>query len=322
MKTDFNECEVVYWVFTQLCNDLCGHCYNNSGPHGQRITEQDCLDIVANMPDKVGKIILSGGEPLAEKNKLYSILDALTAKYGSRQMISVQTNGDLMTEKILDTLLSKGLKSINIASLDRYHKHQGARLDILKALFDSRGMIDYSAFMLDEDEQKKMPEGTIIYSYFGANEQMWLGGNWARGRAFDNNIWMQNPEHNFCKIRSGARNFLGGYNDTIQEVSIQLWAINPCCPGTKYPMGDARKERVSDVLLRMTTSPIFQQLNHGEPYKMGESLGITEQFAKERGKDLKNICLWCDEFFTHYIDKDTLQPKAEAAFKGRKGEDG
>ena len=303
MKSDFNECEIVYWVFTQLCNDQCGHCYNNSGPHGQRITEEDCLNIIANMPNKIGKVILSGGEPLAEKNKLYLILDALIEKYGRSQIISIQTNGDLMNEKILDTLLAKGLKSINIASLDRYHKHQGSRLDVLKTLFDSRGMIDNTEFMLDEDKQKKMPEGAIIYSYFGANEQMWLGGNWARGRAFDNNIWMQNPEHNFCKIRSGARNFLGGHTDTVQEVCIQLWAINPCCPGTKFPMGDARTEKVADVLLRMTHSPIFQQLNNGEPYKMGESLGITEQFAKERGKDLKNICLWCDEFFTEYANK-------------------
>ncbi|HEA30354.1 MAG TPA: hypothetical protein ENH91_10225, partial [Leeuwenhoekiella sp.] len=25
--------------------------------------------------------------------------------------------------------------------------------------------------------------------------------------------------------------------DVMQELSIQLWKINPCCPGTKAPMG-------------------------------------------------------------------------------------
>ena len=310
METNYNHYETVYWVFTQLCNDKCGHCYNNSGPHGQRISDEDCLKIIANLPDKIDRIILSGGEPLAERKQLYLILDTLIAKYGKQQKITVQTNGDLMTPEILDTLLEKGIKGISIASLDRFHKYAGTKLDGLKTLFDSKGLVDVMPFITIGDKTKKIDPTWITYSYFGANEEMWLGGNWARGRAFDAGIWMQDPDHNFCKIQSGARNFLGRHTDVIQEISIQLWAINPCCPGTKYPMGDARKEKIVDVLNKMKTSPIFQKLNDGEPYKMGESIGITEEFAKERGKDLKNICLWCDEFFEHHFNMATLTPKS------------
>ena len=310
METNYNHYETVYWVFTQLCNDKCGHCYNNSGPHGQRISDEDCLKIIANLPDKIDRIILSGGEPLAERKQLYLILDTLIAKYGKQQKITVQTNGDLMTPEILDTLLEKGIKGISIASLDRFHKYAGTKLDSLKTLFDSKGLVDVMPFITIGDKTKKIDPTWITYSYFGANEEMWLGGNWARGRAFDAGIWMQDPNHNFCKIQSGARNFLGRHTDVIQEISIQLWAINPCCPGTKYPMGDARKEKIVDVLNKMKTSPIFQKLNDGEPYKMGESIGITEEFAKERGKDLKNICLWCDEFFEHHFNMATLTPKS------------
>lgn len=311
METNYNHYETVYWVFTQLCNDKCGHCYNNSGPHGQRISDEDCLNIIANLPDKIDKIILSGGEPLAERKQLYLILDTLIAKYGKQQKITLQTNGDLMTSDILDSLLQKGVKGISIASLDRFHKYAGSKLDGLKELFNSKGMIDIMPYFIIGEKKNKINPSWITYSYFGANEEMWLGGNWARGRAFDAGIWMQDPNHNFCAIQSGAKNFLGGHTDVIQEVSIQLWAINPCCPGTKFPMGDARKEKVVDVLNKMKTSPIFQKLNDGEPYKMGESIGITEAFAKERGKDLKNICLWCDEFFEHHFNMGTLTPKLD-----------
>ena len=55
MKTDFNHCESIYWVFTQLCNDKCDHCYNSSGPQGTRISAQDCLRIVRNLPDSVDR---------------------------------------------------------------------------------------------------------------------------------------------------------------------------------------------------------------------------------------------------------------------------
>jgi hypothetical protein len=171
-------------------------------------------------------------------------------------------------------------------------------------------MVDVMPYLTMGKKGAPLDPSWKTYSYFGANDEMWLGGNWARGRALENDIWMKDPTHNFCKIQSGARNFLGGYNDVIQEVSIQLWAINPCCPGTKYPMGDARTEKVADVLMKMKDSPVFQQLNDGEPYKMGETLGLAESFARERGKDLKNICLWCDEFFDRYYDMETMQPKA------------
>ena len=309
MSNDFNHYETLYWVFTQLCNDKCGHCYNNSGPHGQRISDEECLQIIANLPDTIDKIILSGGEPLAERKQLYLILDTLTAKYGMQQKISIQTNGDLMTPEILDTLLQKGVKSVGIASLDRFHKHAGAKLEGLKELFNSKGMVDVMPYMTVGEKSEPIDPAWITYSYFGANEEMWLGGNWARGRAFENDLWMKDPAHNFCAIQSGAKNFLGGHTDVIQEVSIQLWAINPCCPGTKYPMGDARKEKVVDVLNRMKTSPVFQKLNDGNPYAMGESIGITEEFAKDRGLDLKNVCRWCDEFFEHYFNINTLAAK-------------
>lgn len=309
MKKDFNHCETIYWVFTQLCNDKCDHCYNTSGPQGTRMTDEECLSIIANMPDKIGKIILSGGEPLAERKQLYLILDTLKEKYGAEQKITLQTNGDLMTEKILDTILEKGVKGISIASLDRFHKHAGAKLDGLKTLFDSRGMVDAMPYLTIGKKKNELDPSWITYSYFGANEEMWLGGNWARGRAMEHNIWLKDPSHNFCAIQSGARNFLGGHTDVIQEVSIQLWALNPCCPGTKFPLGDIRKEKVADVLLRISQNKVFQMLNEGQPLKMGEHLGITEEQAKKDNEVVQNICLYCDLFFIKNLDPKTLEAK-------------
>ncbi len=309
---DYNSYDTIYWVFTQLCNDECDHCYNDSGPKGLRMSDDECLAIINNLPDKVGKIGLSGGEPLADRKQLYLIIDTLKAKYGEDFRISIQTNGDLMTPKILDILLEKGVKSFNIASLDRFHKHAGTKLEGIKKLFDSRGLVDMMPYItvgVKDDTKPKLNSEWITYSYFGANEEMWLGGNWARGRAFTNNLWMQNHQHNFCKIQSGAKNFLGGHTDVIEELSIQLWAINPCCPGTKKAMGDARKEKIAEVLNRVKKSEIFKTLNNGEPYKMGQSIGITEEYALQRGQQLQNICLWCDEFFDRHYDISELRAK-------------
>ena len=104
----FEHYESIYWVFTQLCNDTCAHCYNDSGPRGERISTEDCLAIVENLPAQLDRLILSGGEPLTERPKLYAILDALRAKYAGRTQIMLQTNGDLLTGEILDEIIARG----------------------------------------------------------------------------------------------------------------------------------------------------------------------------------------------------------------------
>ena len=297
MKTDFEHCESLYWVFTQLCNDKCDHCYNLSGPKGERISEEECLQIIENLPSKIDRIILSGGEPLAEKKKLYLILDELGRRYSlSETQIMLQTNGDLLTEQILDTLIEKGVTRFDIASIDRYHKFKGEKLEALRKLFESRNVSDENTDPLID--KSNYLERSLTWGYWGATEDMWLGGNWARGRAMKKNIWKKDSHHNFCKIMSGARNFLGGYEDIPQEISIQLWKINPCCPGTLFPIGDARTEKVSEVLKKTSEIPAFQALNEGDPLKMAMVLGMEREKAEELLENSQNICLFCDQIYS------------------------
>jgi len=299
MMQDFNHIPSVYWVFTQLCNDTCNHCYNLSGPRGERMSLEDCLKIVQHLPDQIDRLILSGGEPLAEKHLLYEILKAIQEKYDDTTRVMLQTNGDLLTDKILDKLLSLGVCRFDIASIDRYHNHKNNHLSNLRSIFQKRNIPcdndDNTSYFLKED--------IISWGYWGATEDLWLGGNWARGRALETNTWTQNPAHNFCAIHSGARNFLGGHDDVTQEISIQLWKINPCCPGTKYPMGDARKEKISEILSKVSSHPVFMALNDGEPLKMGEHLGVSPIEAEKQTEELKNICLYCDQFFTNHMSE-------------------
>ena len=303
---NYNHCESLYWVFTQLCNDKCDHCYNLSGPQGERISEQECLQIIENLPDKIDRIILSGGEPLTEKKLLYRILDELRERYGDTTQMMLQTNGDLLTGEILDVLIEKGVTRFDIASIDRYHKHSGNRLIELAELFDSRSVNGDDKDPLIEKETYLVQDRRITWGYWGATEDMWLGGNWARGRALEKDVWKRDPAHNFCKLLSGGIGFLSGADGIPQEISIQLWRINPCCPGTYKAMGDARREKIADVLARVAQSPVFQKINEGDPIGMGESVGIDREFAQARTEDLQNVCLWCDEFFRDYFDLETL----------------
>lgn len=209
MSSRFEAYESIYWVFTQLCNDHCAHCYNDSSPRGRTMSVEDCRAVVSNLPATLGRLILSGGEPLAEEAKLHLILDAVRERYGKSTQVMLQTNGDLLTEGKLDALLARGVTRIDVASIDRFHKHKGERKAWLEALFESRGMSG-------DDPDPLIEKGTFLkkevlsYGFWGATEDMWLGGNWARGEAMRKDVWLKDGRHNFCAILSGARGFLGG----------------------------------------------------------------------------------------------------------------
>jgi hypothetical protein len=271
------------------------------------MTLEECLRVVANLPSRAGRVILSGGEPLAERGKLYAILDALGEKYRGAAQIMLQTNGDLLTGPILDELLARGVTRVDVASIDRYHKFEGRRRAELEELFRARGMAGDDVDPLIERDTF-IKAGAPSFGFWGATEEMWLGGNWARGRAMERDVWLRDHTHNFCSILSGGRGFLGG-TELPQEISIQLWKINPCCPGTKYAMGDARTERVADVLARVARSEVFRKINEGDPYGMGESIGISRDEAMAAGAEEGNICLWCDRFFELHYDIERLEPK-------------
>lgn len=310
----YEHVESLYWVFTQLCNDQCDHCYNSSGPQGERISTEDCLKIIDHLPPRIDRLILSGGEPLADRKKFYAILDRLEERYQGAVEIMVQTNGDLLTEQRLREMIEKGVTRFDIASIDRYHKKAGARLEKLRELFATQGVYTEKDPLISKDNYVRGKR--LTWGHWGATEDMWLGGNWARGRAIEKDNWKRDPKHNFCAVLSGGIGFLSGAPEIPQEISIQLWAINPCCPGTKDAMGDAREEYIPQVLAEMEQSEIMQALNRGDAYGMGESIGVSREYAEKRGEELQNVCLWCDEFFTHHYHM-----KAQKALQGERSSD-
>ncbi len=126
--------ESVYWVLNWACHRKCTHCYETRfRPYVRdaleavvRESEEAFPKIIANLPDRMtyldlaspddspagyaekrGRIIMAGGEVLVDpvrERVLYPVLDALNAKYRNNGGvdISIQTTGDLVTEKILE----------------------------------------------------------------------------------------------------------------------------------------------------------------------------------------------------------------------------
>jgi hypothetical protein len=245
------------------------------------------------------RIILSGGEVLVWPELLFHALDRLHHRYQDTSKLMVQTNGDLLDKAMLDRLLAHRVCRIDVSSMDHFHpKSTLRRHDDLEQMFASRGMVEASTIACGtgQDNSGGRP---LVYAFWGATEERWIGPLWPRGRARRHNLSKAGPENRFCADWSGAKNFLN-YRGEGCEVNVQLADVYPCCPMTCRPIGSLLDEPLLAMLDRCGQHPVYRALNEGRPEAMGEYLGISEEEGFRRSRELRNHCLWCDEFFTKY----------------------
>ncbi len=296
--------ESIYWVVSRDCNQECPHCYNDSAPGAPGLTLEQIDRCIASMPSTddvpLDRIIVSGGEVLVWPELLFHTLTGLRERYGHSTKLMVQTNGDLLDESMLDRLLAHNVCRIDVSSMDKFHpKSTLKRRDYLTHLFQSRGMIEASKIARGTGREPSA-HPTLVYAFWGATPDQWIGPLWPRGRARTHNLSKAGPQHRFCAEWSGAKGFLD-YRRANCEVNVQLADVFPCCPMTCRPIGSLLEEPLLAILDRCARHPLYRALNEGRPEAMGEYLGISEEEGYRRSAELGNHCLWCDEFFTEHI---------------------
>lgn len=335
----------IYWVLTWACHRKCRHCYDDrfrpyvrdglsevvaEGQAGYR-------EILANLPDEpiwiddTGKrerttLILAGGELLIDgvrEELFYPALEAVRERYREKKpKIAIQTTGDVLTPEILDECLARGVESIAVASIDDYHVGmQGEKkfrfMDEMRALMQSRGVREVSLGGAkskrlkppDHDQGSEFAGPTFLF--FGAQEDLWIGELWPRGRAFSNGLSKAGYNANFCGRWSGARNFLH-YGRAGSEVAVEPdGSVYPCCLKTKAPLGNLREERLTDILDSVAGLAAIQALNDGDPERMGVESGWSrEHFQKisvatdGKGRKVANMCLGCDRYFEQVLSAE------------------
>lgn len=341
--------ESIYYVMAWACHRKCRHCYEDRfRPHVRADldavvaeAEANFPRIIANLPDRMtyldqdnpnpdgslpertGRIILSGGEALLDATReriTYPVIEALAAKYrdAGGVRIVVQTTGDLVTPTIVHDLLARGVATISVAGVDDFHvgmegpERQAAFKSGLTTLFEAAGMSPSGRQAPAHPDQ--LPDGPV-YNFFGATPETWIGKLWPRGRAWQNGLSTATLADNFCARWSGGLNFLN-FRHAGSEVSIEPdGSVYPCCVKTKLPIGNLTEERLIDILESLAGDPVYQAINAGAPERMGLTLGWTEAMFLEKshtvtpaGKPYANLCIGCDRFH-----EEVLAPVIAAA---------
>jgi len=263
--------ESIYWVLCWACHRKCRHCYEprfRPYVHGElaRVVAQardNAPKVLANLPDAMGfdedaaegvvrrpgRLIQAGGELLIDPVReavLYPTLERVAARWpGQGVKAIVQTTGDLLTPRIIEDLLARGVWMISVAGMDDFHVGmEGDRrlplIERLRAMFAAAGMRDGTGLDL---ARATLADGPC-WSMFGATEDAWIGKLWPRGRAWENGLSKAGMEDNFCAAWSGGMNVLQ-VGRAGSEVSIDPdGAVYPCCLKTRAPLGWLTEERL------------------------------------------------------------------------------
>lgn len=330
--------ESIYYVMSWACHRKCKHCYEDrfrpyvrddlarvvdesrrnfpriiaSLPERLTYLDRDDLDSAGQPREKIGRVILSGGESLIDPVRTevtYKVIDALNDKYRSQGgvKIVVQTTGDILTPAIVEDLLQRGVYMISIASTDRFHvgldtaEKQERFVAGLTELFSRFGM-RRSGVSAGVNRKWHEEEGPL-FNVFGASEDSWIGKIWPRGRGWQNGFSTATLADNFCNRWSGGLGFLN-HRFSGSEVSVEPdGSVYPCCIKTKIPVGNLLEDNLIDILESLASEPAFQAINRGDPEAMGLDYGWTRaRFVEESktltptGQPYQNLCIGCDRF--------------------------
>ena len=312
--------ESLYWVLAWACHRRCRHCYEDRfRPYAHAALEAVVAEaeanyplVIAHLPERLDRIVLSGGEVLLDglrERVTYPAVAALRARYPTTKVI-VQTTGDLLTPDIVRDLLARGAWMISVSGVDDFHvgqegaDRQAALRARLADMFDAAGMRRSGHAAPRRSWQQE--EGPV-YGFFGATPDMWIGKLWPRGRAWSNGLSTATLADNFCAQWSGGAGFLNDGEGA--EVSVEPdGQVYPCCVKTGAALGSLLDERLDDILASLRGHPAFAAINAGQPDRMGEAFGWTPEQFRERsrartpqGAEYANLCVGCDRFHAEVL---------------------
>jgi hypothetical protein len=279
------------------------------------------------LPERTGRIILSGGElllPALRERVAYPLLEQIAARYreaGGVRLI-LQTTGDLVDDEVVGALLARGVWMISVASIDDYHvglegeAKQRAFVADRTRLFESHGMRPSGH---TAGAQRIFDEPGPVFGFFGATPDSWIGKLWPRGRAWQNGLSTATLADDFCNRWSGGLGFLE-HRYSGSEVSVEPDGnVYPCCIKTKLPIGNLLDDELIDILEALRGDPVYEAINAGAPARMGLAHGWSEAtfVAKSctrtpQGRAYQNLCIGCDRFH-----EEVLAPRL-AALRARR----
>ena len=126
--------ESMHFELTNKCNLRCYYCYNNSGLSIEEsaMETSKLYEIITELSMKGLSVVeLTGGEPLLHPN----FIDIIDFCFNRLSLISILTNGTMVTEKFVYSMLPYKSKLVFSISLDSYDEKEFEKKSGIKVSF-------------------------------------------------------------------------------------------------------------------------------------------------------------------------------------------
>ncbi|MBM3237272.1 4Fe-4S cluster-binding domain-containing protein [Candidatus Poribacteria bacterium] len=291
----------ICFAITRKCPLECRRCFFCGSRDGESIDIADAQTIIANLPNDLEVITLSGGEPFANIELLFDILGEIKNRnFPELSQISILTTGIWATNReyvkeVVRELIDLDVNMFAIGAFDKWHYEAGLKKELpellVKALKEDFGAIE-PKWKSNEDILREVYSHNLYVRPMANNTAIPAGrGLWALK---DDEKGITLEPHFMCR---GFLNTLYGYAYYVNFNG----ELHFCANFSAKPLGNLKEESFNSILSRSKEDKFLQMIHEGDMVAFAEKyFGLSKEEIERELKDWGREG-FCTRLFIEYF---------------------
>jgi len=297
----------IYFAITRRCPLECRRCFFCGSKDGESVDIADARTIIANLPNDLEVIALSGGEPFVDVELLFDILSEIRDRnFPELSQISILTSGVWATNRkyvkeTIRKLIDLGVNMFAIGAFDKWHYEAGLKkekpgllVEVLKEDFEA----------IEQNFKQSKSNEEILRQVYSHNLYVRPMANdlvVPVGRA----MWALKDEEKkmFPSILSDPRFMCRKFHTSYGYAYYVNFngELHFCANFSAKPLGNLKDETFDSILCRAKDDQLIQMIYQGDMVAFAEKyFGLSKEDV-ERGLKEWSKCGFCTRLFIKYF---------------------
>lgn len=265
----------IQFELTEKCNLKCRYCYNRSGESQSAdfLSGDDWINLAKELVSEGGvfQVVISGGEPLLLKDRLFDIMDVFHSD-GARFVLI--TNGYILNRSIIDRLkkyrfawLQISIDGVDAATHDSFRGKDGSWDRAVRAAIDvaNAGIPLKIASSLQPKEISKVG-AYVNQAYLLGASAVILGDIMPSGRTFDNSDLILDESQksavmlNACEVRKKFKGKIDVQMSSFMKLQLRQAALGTIDSVIIRPNGDVRLDCIAPFTVGNVRKKSFSRI--------------------------------------------------------------
>ncbi|MFQ6040998.1 MAG: radical SAM protein [Candidatus Poribacteria bacterium] len=300
----------ICFAITRKCPLECRRCFFCGSKDGESIDIADARTIIANLPDDLEVIAITGGEPFANVGLLFDVLREIKNRdFRELSQIAILTTGIWATDRkyvqeTIKKLVDLGVNMFAVGAFDKWHYEAGLKKELpellVKVLKEDFGAIEpnFNRKKSNEEILREVYSHNLYVRPMANNTAILAGRAMWAVKGDEKGILIQ-PDFSFM-----CRGFLETSYGYTYYVNFN-GELHFCANFSARPLGNLKDESFNSILSRSKNDEFLQMIHEGDMMVFAEKyFGMSKEEVK-RELEYWGTCGFCTRLFTKYFkDRD------------------